>query len=208
MEEFQIVGYDDECVLCHQDEVGSFWSKLKKGVKSVGKAVGKVGKAVVKSPLVKGLATGAAFVFPPVGVPALAAVATANGLIAATKDVKKAAQAVGVIKRTQALARTGNPDAQRAVKLLATAARARITPRPPVKATPRPVARPAPRPAARPVARPAPRPAPRPVSTALAVRKPQPAATPTVAAARGWFIATEGPNRGRIDFSGARWRRA
>jgi hypothetical protein len=207
-EEFQIVGYDDDCSLAHIDEVGSIWGKIKKGVRKVGKVAGKVGKFVAKSPLVKIVATGAAFVFPPFGVPALAAIAAANALVAATKDVGKAGKALGVIKTTRALAATGDVSAQRAVSLLATAARGH-------KPEPRPVARAVPpRPAVRPPA-PRPRPpvkaTPRPPVRAAAPRPAARPAAPAAAAApvvQGFLIHTAGAERGRIDFSGGRWRRA
>lgn len=204
-EDFQIVGYDDDCTVAHLDEVGSLWGSIKKGVKKIGKTAGKVGKFVAKSPLVKIVATGAAFVFPPIGVPALAAVAAANALVGATKDAGKAAKALGVIKTTRALAAQGDVSAQRAVALLANAARgAKIAP-------PRPVARAvAPRPAVRP---PPPRKPPlKPKPPAKAVPRlpaPRPAAAPSSApVVQGFLIHTAGPERGRIDFSGGKWRRA
>src|SRR6186713_2569617 len=49
MEEFQIVGWDDECALVHADQVGSVWSSLKKTVKKVGKTVGKAAGSVARN---------------------------------------------------------------------------------------------------------------------------------------------------------------
>lgn len=130
---------------------------IKKAVKSVGGGL----KAVVKSNLTKAVVGGAAFVFPPVGVPAAAGLAAATaglkiadkagaavktskgvvkampmtpsvlGLAAASKvvgavkskDPKKRAAAVKVVKNTAALAKAGDRDAQRGLNLMVAAKR-------------------------------------------------------------------------------------
>jgi hypothetical protein len=109
----------------HDEIVGGFFGNAFRAIK-------KVAKKVAKNPLVKVNATGAAFVFPVVGVPLLAATATANGLIAATGDKKKAATALAVIGRTRALAKAGDPHAKRAVTLLAQAATAHVAANKPI----------------------------------------------------------------------------
>ncbi len=233
-EEFQIVGYDD-CTVAHADEVGSLWSSIKKGVRSVGKVAGKVarnkvfqvampaaalsyhttskaagGRGAFKGALgkvvdagtsiatgkagggiasaVKHTTQGAAFVFPTTGLSSIKAVGAANALVRAAANPARSAAALGVIARTRALAARGDASAQRAVSLLANAARAK------------PAAKPAPKP------RPAPKPpvkaAPRPATSSSS------AAASSAPVVQGFLIHTAGPMRGRIDFTGGRWRRA
>ena len=87
---------------------------------SLGKALKKVVKKVAKSPLVKIVATGASFVCPAVGVPALAALTMADKLIKASKS-PSASQRVAakkMIQSTAQAAKRGDPDAQRGLSLL------------------------------------------------------------------------------------------
>jgi hypothetical protein len=168
----------------HEDIVGSFFGKL-------GKKIGKIGKAVLKSPLLKVAATGLSFIVPAVGVPLLAATALANKLVSATKDVKQAATALNVIKRTQTLARAGDVGSQRAVKLLAHAARSQAAVRAPVaRQLPRAAPRAAPRaPVAIMPARRVPPPA-APLARARVVA--QPAAAPAAKPSPGWLVTPGG----------------
>lgn len=86
-------------------------------------------QTIAKNPLVRVGAAGAAFVFPPVGVPLTAAVEAAN-LIArnagSVNPVVRRAAAKTVI-RTAAAARAGDTDAARGLKLLASASRTRAS---------------------------------------------------------------------------------
>lgn len=125
---------------------------IKSAVKSVGKTVSKVakkgsklGKALVNSKLVKATVAGAAIVFPPVGVPAAAAMAVATGVVAATKskNPQQRAAAVKSVKATAALADKGDKPAQVALATMsnvALAAKARAAaakkpaPKPAIKA--------------------------------------------------------------------------
>jgi hypothetical protein len=120
-------------------------------VSSVGKAAGSVVKAVEKkayplahkiihSPIVQLGVAGAAIVFPPVGVPAAAALATAVQVDNAlhSKVASKIAAAKAVIENTAKLARVAGPhqkDAQVALAAIAMAANARKgkTAKPPVR---------------------------------------------------------------------------
>lgn len=110
------------CIGCDSDvEISGLFGSLKKAVNKVGKSsivkavsktankivgskitktlekAGKIGKAVLKSKITAGLVAATAVVFPPVGVPATAAYATANAALAAVERanaLKKAAQKV------------------------------------------------------------------------------------------------------------------
>ncbi len=88
----------------------------------------KLAKTVVKSPVVKTLVTGAAIVFPPVGLPAAAglaaATAVAKGLESNIPVVRAAAQQVA--KNTAALAKSGNQGASMALAQMVTAKGASI----------------------------------------------------------------------------------
>lgn len=87
--------------------VGKFGDKFKRWVDKVGKSklvkdiskgvqqVGKIAKDVIKSPITKGIVGGVAAVFPPVGVPALAALATANVAISVVDQAGRVAKTVG-----------------------------------------------------------------------------------------------------------------
>lgn len=92
-------------------EVGAFgW--LKKGFKKIGKAV----KSVVRSKLLKYVAGAAAIIYPPVGIPAAAALAASNKVLDAAEKGNKNAKKL--IKNTLTLAKKGDKEAQRGVKLL------------------------------------------------------------------------------------------
>lgn len=77
-------------------------------------------KKVVKSPITKAIVGGVAIVFPPVGVPAAAALVAADITVRATesKDPKVRAEAKKLIDNTAKLAKEGDPGAQAAIKIL------------------------------------------------------------------------------------------
>lgn len=110
------------CMDC-DDEIGSVWSSIKgaakgavKGVKKsvtaiakskVVKAVAKTAKSIVKSKVVGTMSAGLAVAFPPVGLPAAAAYASANAAMAAIdrgNALRKAA--VATVSKAKA---TGKP---------------------------------------------------------------------------------------------------
>lgn len=76
-------------------------------------------KSVIKSPITKAVAGGVAIVFPPVGVPAAAALVVADRVVRASdsKDPKIAAKAKATIKNTLTLAEQGNTHAAAAAKV-------------------------------------------------------------------------------------------
>lgn len=76
-----------------------------------------VAKTLAKSPIVKTVAAGAAIVFPPVGVPLAAGVATAAAIAAATesKIPAQAKAAAQVVLNTAQLAKSGDKGAQQAL---------------------------------------------------------------------------------------------
>lgn len=127
-------------------------AKVKQGLNLV-KSVAKVAKpalplvkTLVKSPIVKATVAGAAIVFPPVGVPAAAALAVATGVVAATKssNPQQKAAATQVVRNTAVQAKAGDKGAQVALAAMsnvALAAKARAAAKPPVMA-PRPIAAP------------------------------------------------------------------
>jgi hypothetical protein len=105
-------------------------------LKAVSKAAGVKPAAVVshaqtiaQNPLVRVGAAGAAFVFPPVGIPLSAAVETANAIArsAASVNPKVRLAAAKTVLRTAAAAKKGDQDAARGLKLLASAAKSRAT---------------------------------------------------------------------------------
>jgi hypothetical protein len=132
------------------DELGSDYfgwnpfKAVKKAVKSVGKvatkavktvaktaakgakAAGSVANTLAKSKIVKGLVTGAAIVFPAVGVPLAAGLATAAAVAAATKSKipSQAAAAKQIVLNTHKLATTPGPDQKAAQVSLAAMAMA------------------------------------------------------------------------------------
>ena len=79
-------------------------------------------KQAVKSPVVKTLVTGAAIVFPPVGVPAAAAIATAAAVAAGVDSVKPGVRqaALAIVDNTAKLAQSGDKGAQIALAEIAT----------------------------------------------------------------------------------------
>lgn len=93
------------------------------------KKIGRGLKKIVKSPLVKIGATGAAFVFPPLAPVAAATVAGSVAgriaLNAKSKNKKKRRAARRVIVRTAHLAKRGDVSARRGLKILAAAGRKR-----------------------------------------------------------------------------------
>lgn len=109
-----IFGWDDELLVGVDDEVGSIFKKIAKGI-------AKAGKAVAKSGLVK-LTVGGVLTLacPAIGVPAAAAIAMADKTIKAAKKgtpVQKQA-AVRVIAATQAQAAKGDASAARMVGII------------------------------------------------------------------------------------------
>lgn len=102
-------------------EIGwDFFKKISRSVKSAAKTVGRVGKAVVRSPLVKAGAAGLAMVCPAVGVPLTGALVAADKLIsmAESADKARAQVAKAFIKNTKAAAMSGDKGSQRAFLLL------------------------------------------------------------------------------------------
>lgn len=100
---------------------------IKKAVKTVSKVAktgASLGKTLVNSPIVKATVAGAAIVFPPVGVPAAAAMAVATGIVAATKSKNPAqkAAATQVVKNTAAQAKAGDKNAQVALATMSNVA--------------------------------------------------------------------------------------
>lgn len=87
----------------------------------------KTARNIATNPMVRVGAAGAAFVFPPVGVPLAAGVEMANALASATRsvDAKKRQAAAKTVLRTAAAARKGDADAKRGLRLLAQAKKMR-----------------------------------------------------------------------------------
>lgn len=109
---------DGEAEISGYGYVGAFgW--LKKGFKKIGKGL----KSIVKSKYLKAGVAVLAVVYPPVGVPAAAAVASANVVIKAAEKGKPKAK--DLIKGTIAAAAAGDPDAARAAKVMNIVAEAR-----------------------------------------------------------------------------------
>lgn len=110
------------------------WGSIKKAAKSVARKVAKTKlvKQVVKqvskvrkSPILKAALTATAVVMPAVGVPALAAVTSANALLDQAEAGSKVARAS--IKRLKSAAARGAPKARRALRMLQIANRQRKT---------------------------------------------------------------------------------
>lgn len=119
-EEMQIIAaYNDE------GEIGDFGDWVSGAVKSIGR----VAKKVIKSKLTKAVVGGVAIVFPPVGVPAAAALVAADRIVRTaegSKGTPKQRAAVHrAIKRTVIEAKAGDPDAERAIEFMALAKRLR-----------------------------------------------------------------------------------
>lgn len=91
------------------------------------KSVGKIAKAVVKSPITKLAAGALVVVCPPAGAGAMAALAASDKIIAATKskDPKRRAEAKKAIAATVKVAKTGNAAARHGVMMLGLAKRRR-----------------------------------------------------------------------------------
>lgn len=87
----------------------------------------KATKSVIKSPITKAIVGGVAVVFPPVGLPAAAALVTADQVVRASesKDPKVRAKAKAMIAATGKLAKAGNTHAQAALKTMVVAKAAR-----------------------------------------------------------------------------------
>lgn len=99
------------------------WSSIKKAAKKVGKTVKKAARTVNKiarNKMLKAAVGGVAFVCPAVGVPALAGLAVAAKVTAAARsnNPKKRKAGLATVRRTVALAKTGNRDAKRGLVLL------------------------------------------------------------------------------------------
>lgn len=74
-------------------------------------------KKVVRSPILASVTAGVAIVFPVVGVPALAALATANAALKAAETSKAQAQKLTkLLTATKSAAQQGNPGAKRALE--------------------------------------------------------------------------------------------
>ncbi len=88
-------------------------------------------KDLVKSPIVKTVVGGAAIVFPPVGVPAAAALATAAAVAKGVDSpiLKVADAARRVVQNTAQLAQRGDSGAQKALSLIATNKKALVADR-------------------------------------------------------------------------------
>lgn len=87
----------------------------------------KATKSVIKSNITKAVVGGVAIVFPPVGVPAAAALVAADQVVRASesKDPKVRAKAKAAIAATGKLAKQGNTHAQAALKAMIVARAAR-----------------------------------------------------------------------------------
>lgn len=93
----------------------------KSAVSTAKQTVG-VAKQLVKSPVIKAVAGGAAVVFPPIGVPAAAALATAAAVANAVDSKVPAARAAAqrVVENTARLAQSGDKGAELALSAIAT----------------------------------------------------------------------------------------
>jgi len=108
--------------MLYENEVSGIFDSIAKPFK----AVGKIAKKVIRSPVLKATAMGAAFVFPPIGVPAAAAVVAADKVVGALdKGGRKAAAARKLLKPTLSAAKSGDKDAARGARALTLAARLR-----------------------------------------------------------------------------------
>lgn len=104
------------------DEVGKWGFK--------GKFLSKVkfnAKAIIKSPVLKATVAGLAVAYPPVGVPAAAALVAANAVIkhTASKDKPKRKLALKLTVNTAKAAKKGDEDAKRGLQVLLVAKRMR-----------------------------------------------------------------------------------
>lgn len=104
------------------EEVGrAFAHASEMGYPEIGffKALGKIGKSIIKSPITKVTAAGLSVAFPAVGVPLAAGVAIADKVVTAAESKSKVRRKVGrrIIKATAKAARV-DKDAKRALKLM------------------------------------------------------------------------------------------
>ncbi len=125
----------------NEPEMGAlFGIKLPK-IRITAKGMLKLATNLAKSPVTKAVAGGAAFVFPPVGVPLAAGVVVADRLARNVKspNPKRRAAAKAVVVRTAQLAKAGDQSAVRGLKLIAQQQRKRTAARPqPSRSLPRP----------------------------------------------------------------------
>ncbi len=98
-----------------------------KGAAKFGRKVKRSAKAVIKSPVVKVGVAGLAIAFPPAGVPAAAALATANAVVTHLESADKAKRKLAqkLCTQTAAAAKAGDSDARRAIGVLVIAKRMR-----------------------------------------------------------------------------------
>lgn len=107
-----------------KDPKGALAAQLKAAKAIVGqvKQTTNLAKDLVKSPIIKSVVGGAAIVFPPLGVPAAAALATAAAVAKGVDSpiFKVAESARKIVANTAALAQGGDAGAQKALSLIAT----------------------------------------------------------------------------------------
>jgi hypothetical protein len=91
------------------------------------KSVGNVAKDVIKSPVTKAVAGGVALAFPPVGVPATAALVAADRVVRSTESATESIREAGkqVVKNTIDEAKKGDEDAKRALEVVKVAKKTR-----------------------------------------------------------------------------------
>lgn len=101
------------------DEVGGFFGDIAKGFKKVGKTLGKAAKSVVQSPITQSVTGVVAVAFPAVGIPAAAAIATANMAIKKVEAGAAAAKTVNAnLTKLKKAASGGNTKAAVAVNAM------------------------------------------------------------------------------------------
>jgi hypothetical protein len=107
--------------------VGGFFEDAWDTVKKAGKALGKIGKAIIKSPITKVIGVGLSFIVPPAGAAMTAAVIAADKVIRAleSKDPKKRKAAEKIVANTQKASKRGSPGANAGIRALAIAKRLR-----------------------------------------------------------------------------------
>jgi hypothetical protein len=112
----EFLGVDLETMI---GEIGGDEELFPYSVGGVGDKLAKIGKAIVHSPITKTVAAGVAVVYPPVGVPLVAAVTIADKAVTMAQSKKPAEAKVGkaVIAATKAEA-AKDPNAARAFKLM------------------------------------------------------------------------------------------
>ncbi len=164
-----------------QPEVGGWLGDAWKGVKKV-----------VKSPITKVIVGGVAIVFPPVGVPAAAALVAADQVVRASEssDPKVAAKAKATIAATTKLANAGDAHAQAALKIMVVAKSGKgiVSTMPGSMLPSKTTAKTLPKPMAAPVARAA----PKPFNAAAAAASAGAARSAALSKAAGWIRSTEG----------------